>query len=179
MYTLFIDTHDELITVSLVNENNVFTKEQASFHKHAVYLVPMIRSILSENELTVKDIKNIVCINGPGSFTGLRIGLTVGKVLAYTLNVPIYLMSSLEAYLVSSERDENNIAVIEDTKGYYIRGNSIEEQYVSDLSKYDSYNVVPKVLDVRKVVSEALKKSSVNAHLVRANYVKEIEVNKK
>ena len=56
MYTLFIDTHDELITVSLVNESNVFTKEQASFHKHAVYLVPMIRSILSENNLTVKDI---------------------------------------------------------------------------------------------------------------------------
>ena len=53
MYTLFIDTHDEVITVSLVNESNVFTKEQASFHKHAVYLVPMIRSILSENNLTV------------------------------------------------------------------------------------------------------------------------------
>ena len=50
MYTLFIDTHDEVITVSLVNESNVFTKEQASFHKHAVYLVPMIRSILSESK---------------------------------------------------------------------------------------------------------------------------------
>ena len=179
MYTLFIDTHDELITVSLVNESNVFNKEQASFHKHAVYLVPMIRSILSENNLTVKDIKNIVCINGPGSFTGLRIGLTVGKTLAYTLNVSIYLMSSLEAYLVSSEKSDNNIAVIEDTKGCYIRGNNIEEQYVTDMSKYEKYNIVPKVLDVRKVVSEALKKNSVNAHLVRANYVKEIEVNKR
>lgn len=179
MYTLFIDTHDEVITVSLVNESNFFTKEQASFHKHAVYLVPMIRSILSENNLTVKDIKNIVCINGPGSFTGLRIGLTVGKTLAYTLNVLIYLMSSLEAYLVSSEKSDNNIAVIEDTKGYYIRGNNIEEQYVTDMSKYEKYNIVPKVLDVRKVVSEALKKNSVNAHLVRANYVKEIEVNKR
>ena len=179
MYTLFIDTHDELITVGLVNENDVFIKEQASFHKHAVYLVPMVRSILSENKLTVKDIKNIVCINGPGSFTGLRIGLTVSKTLAYTLNVPIYLMSSLEAYLVSSEYNENNIAVIEDTKGYYIRGNNIIEQYVTDMSKYEKYNIVPKVLDVKKVVSEALKKSSVNAHLVRANYVKEIEVNKR
>ena len=127
----------------------------------------------------VKDIKNIVCINGPGSFTGLRIGLTVGKTLAYTLNVSIYLMSSLEAYLVSSEKSDNNIAVIEDTKGYYIRGNNIEEQYVTDMSKYEKYNIVPKVLDVRKVVSEALKKNSVNAHLVRANYVKEIEVNKR
>ena len=45
MYTLFIDTHDEVITVGLVNENDVFIKEQSSFHQHAVYLVTMVRSI--------------------------------------------------------------------------------------------------------------------------------------
>ena len=178
MYTLFIDTHDELITVGLVSESKVLIKEQSSYHKHAVYLVPMVRNLLSENMLTVKDICNIVCVNGPGSFTGLRIGLTVGKVLAYSLGVPIYLISSLEAYLVSSEVSGKVLAVIKDTKGYYVRGGDVKEQYVTDLSEFSGYSVVLKKLDVRKVVNEALRKSSVNVHLVRANYVKEIEANK-
>lgn len=178
MYTLFIDTHDEIINVSLVNESEVISKEQKSFHEHAVYLVPMIRSIIKENNLSFKDIKNIVCVNGPGSFTGLRIGLTVGKVLAYSLSVPIYLVSSLEAYLVSNSINIDSLCVIPDSKGFYIRGENVSEQYVKDLSKYDNFNIIENKLDVKKVVMCALNKESVNVHLVRANYVKEIEVNK-
>ena len=91
MYTLFLSTHSHLITVGLVSDEKVIVKTQESEASHAVYLVPMIESILKENSLSVKNIKDIVCINGPGSFTGLRIGLSVGKTMAYALNVPIYL----------------------------------------------------------------------------------------
>lgn len=182
MYTLFIDSHGELITVSLSNENELIKKEQESEYSHAKYLVPMIDELLKENNLRAENIEKIVAVNGPGSFTGLRIGLSVAKTMAYSLNVPIYLVSSLEAYLVSSNIEDNKIAIIEDNKGYYVcafdkeNNTLIEECYVTSIDEYNEYKIVNKELDIKKVIDYATKKESINPHLVRANYVKEIEV---
>lgn len=184
MYTLFIDTSNEIITVSLYDGFNLIKKVQESEYSHAVYFVPMINDILKENKLTVKNIKNIVAVNGPGSFTGLRIGLSVAKTMAYSLNIPIYLISSLTSYLVSSIVMEDKMCVIPDNKGYYIsmfdKDNSVllEEQYVTDISEYKNIYKVPLELDIEKVIKYALNKEASVTHLVRANYVKKIEVEK-
>ena len=183
MYTLFIDTHDELITVALYKEYDLKIKTQESFMSHAVYLVPMIESLLKENNLTVKDICDIVAVNGPGSFTGLRIGLSVAKTMAYSLSVPIYLISSLTSYLVSSKIDGDKMAVIEDNKGYYVsvfdKDNNVvvPEKYVEELDEFN-YPKVDTNLDLENVIEYAHKLESTPAHLVRANYVKKIEVEK-
>lgn len=183
MYTLFLDTHDSLITVALYNEKDMYVKTKESMYSHAVYFMSMIESILKENNLTVKNIKNIVVVNGPGSFTGLRIGLSAAKTMAYSLNIPIYLISSLTAYLVSSDIQKEKLAVIEDNKGYYIsafdkdNNQVIPEIYVESLEGYN-YEIVTNTLDVKRVIEYALKSIPTNAHLVRANYVKKIEVEK-
>lgn len=184
MYTLFIDTHSELITVALYNQDNYYEKVQESHYEHAVYLTPMIDSILKENGLSVKDIKNIVAVNGPGSFTGIRIGLSVAKTMAYSLNIPIYLVSTLVSYLVSDENMCDKTCIMEDNKGYYVCGfdkdnnQVIEEQYIEDINDFKDKYQVPLKLNVIKVINYALKGKRVDAHLVRANYVKKIEVEK-
>lgn len=178
MYTLFLDTHGEIITVSLYNEKDLFIKTKESHYTHAVYFTSMIKDILKENNLTFKNIKNIVSINGPGSFTGLRIGLSVSKTLAYTLNIPIYLISTLDAYLVSDTSNEKKICIIEDPKGYYIKGTNIEECYTTCTDSYKDYHKVKEEFNIPLVIKYALNSKEVNPHLVRANYVKEIEVNK-
>lgn len=181
MYTLFLSTHSHLITVALVSDENVLVKTQESEASHAVYLVPMIDSILKENNLSVKDIKDIVCINGPGSFTGLRIGLSVGKTMAYSLGVPIYLISSLTSYLVSDNKLCDKICILEESKGYYIsifdKDNNVvkKECFVDDIDSYKNIYRVKEKLNVKKVVDYAKKSDNVNPHLVRANYVKTIE----
>lgn len=48
-----------------------------------------IKKILGASSLQLEDIEGIVCFKGPGSFTGLRIGLSVANALAYALNIPI------------------------------------------------------------------------------------------
>jgi tRNA threonylcarbamoyladenosine biosynthesis protein TsaB len=48
-----------------------------------------IRDMLTGQNLDLKDIEGIVCLKGPGSFTGLRIGLTVANALSYSLSIPI------------------------------------------------------------------------------------------
>ena len=181
MYTLFLSTHSHLITVGLVSDEKVIVKTQESEASHAVYLVPMIESILKENSLSVKNIKDIVCINVPGSFTGLRIGLSVGKTMAYALNVPIYLISSLTSYLVSDDSLCDKICILEESKGYYIsifdKDNNVikEECFVDDIDSYKNIYRVKEELNVKKVVDYAKKSDNVNPHLVRANYVKTIE----
>ena len=64
---------------------------------HSRKLVPMIESVLSELDLTAKDIDAIACTNGPGSFTGIRIGMSTAKGLALADNKPIMPISSLKA----------------------------------------------------------------------------------
>lgn len=48
-----------------------------------------IKKLLSKNKLTIKDLKGVIVYEGPGSFTGLRIGITVANTFAYSLNIPI------------------------------------------------------------------------------------------
>lgn len=184
MYTLFLDTHSGLITVALYDGNTLIEKTQESEYSHAVYLSPMIESILKENNLTFKDIKNIVAINGPGSFTGLRIGLSAAKTLAYLLDIPIYLVSSLSSYLVSNDSLDLKACILEDNKGYYVSvfnkdNECVEEEiYVEDTREYQNYYIVPLELNVEKVIEYAFRSKPIPAHLVRANYVKKIEVEK-
>ena len=183
MNTLFIDSHDELITVALKKGEEIFSLEKESHYEHGVLLMNMIKDIIEKNKLKVTDINNIVAVNGPGSFTGLRIGLTIAKTMAYSLNIKVYLIGSLESYLVSSDINENKEAVIEDNKGFYYQAfdkdnNPItEEIYTENIDKYN-YKRVENKLNIKKVIEYALSKEDTPYHLVRANYVKKIEVEK-
>lgn len=64
---------------------------------HSTKLVPMIESVLSELDLAVADIDAFACTNGPGSFTGIRIGMATAKGLALPGEKPIVTISSLAA----------------------------------------------------------------------------------
>ena len=103
---LFIDTHAELITVALKTDKELFIKTQESEYSHSIYTMPLIQSIFKDNNLNVRDLKKIIVVNGPGSFTGIRIGLSIAKTMAYALKIEINTISSLTAYLVSNNTNE-------------------------------------------------------------------------
>ena len=179
---LFIDTHDELITIALKNNEELFVKTKVSEYAHSVYTMPMIEEIFKENNLNIKDLEKIIVVNGPGSFTGIRIGLSIAKTLAYALNISINTMSSLTAYLVSNETNDNKKAVIEDNKGYYVSvfdkdNNPVVEETYCEEDTYD-YPLVEEKLDIEKIIDYCKDMKSENAHFVKANYIKKIEVEK-
>ena len=97
---LFIDTHDSLITVALKTKSKLFIKTQESEYSHSIYVMPMIKDLFEANKQNIKDLTQIIVVNGPGSFTGIRIGLSIAKTIAYALNIKINTISSLTAYLV-------------------------------------------------------------------------------
>lgn len=179
---LFIDTHDELITIGLKNNDDLFVKTKMSEYSHSIFTMPMIEEIFKENKLDVKDLEKIIVVNGPGSFTGIRIGLSIAKTMAYALNIKINTISSLTAYLVSSDLTCDKIAIIKDNKGCYIsamdKDNNIlvEEQYVSE-NNYD-YKEVDYNLNINKIIEYCKNFESENPHHIKANYIKKIEVEK-
>ena len=177
---LFIDTHDELITIALKNKKDLFIKTQMSEYSHSVFTMPMIESIFKENNLNVKDLKKIIVVNGPGSFTGIRIGLSIAKTMAYALKIDINTISSLTAYLISNNNGKKRKAVIADNKGYYLSAFDendmpLVEEYYSSEDNLD-YEEVEKKLDVNKIIDYCNHYKSENPHHVTANYVKKIEV---
>ncbi len=179
---LFIDTHDELITVALKTKDNLYIKTKESEYSHSIYTMPMIASLFDDNNLDIKDLEKIIVVNGPGSFTGIRIGLSIAKTISYALNIPIKTISSLKAYLISSNINEDKMAVIEDNKGYYIcafdkdNNEILEEQYITE-NNY-KYKEVDYKLDINKIIDYLKDKENENQYFIKANYIKKIEVEK-
>ena len=177
---LFIDTHAELITIALKNKDKLYIKTKESEYSHSVFTMPMIEEIFKESNSDIKDLKKIIVINGPGSFTGIRIGLSIAKTMAYALKIDINTISSLTAYLVSDNHKYTRKAVIRDNKGYYIsafdeNNKVVVEEYYSNIDNLD-YPCVENKLSVSKIIDYCSNLKSENPHFVKANYVKKIEV---
>lgn len=102
MLILSIDTSCNTLGVSLT-ENGIVLAECAINNKktHSVKLMPTVNYVLEASERNIKDVSLIAVVNGPGSFTGLRIGVSCAKALSYTLDIPVIGVSTLD-YLARS-----------------------------------------------------------------------------
>ncbi len=97
MIGLAIDTSTNVMGVGLANEEKVIAEFITNEKKNqSVRLMPAIERLLAEVDLSPKQLNRIIVANGPGSYTGVRIGVTVAKTLAWSLNIPLVGISSLE-----------------------------------------------------------------------------------
>lgn len=106
MKILSIDTASDLCTVAILeNENCIKEIIVDDARNHSEKIMPVIEQALTETNLNLKSIGLIVCDKGPGSFTGIRIG--VGTALAFqdSLNIPCVGISSLEALAYNVKQD--------------------------------------------------------------------------
>ena len=98
MKILSIDTASNLCTVAVL-ENKKCIKEIIvnDARNHSEKIMPVIEQALSESKLTLQDINLIVCDKGPGSFTGIRIGVATAMAFVDSLNLKYTGITSLEA----------------------------------------------------------------------------------
>lgn len=116
MKILSLDTSSDICCVSILEDEKEIAKLQLDKGKtHSENLMPLISSILKNNNLTLSQMNLFVCDKGPGSFTGIRIGIATIKAFTDSLNIPSIGVNSLEV-LASSITSNGLVASIIDAK---------------------------------------------------------------
>lgn len=185
MISMFIDTSLPDVSIALVKDGNVLSKvEKQTSGKHSEYVLKLIEDILNENKLSTKDVDEIIVVNGPGSFTGIRIGVTIAKVFAYIEKIRIVTMTSLLARVIG-ESSSYLLSKIDAKHDNYYVGlydkdyNKVVEKFTNNveleelINKYSPLLVdTSKPYNIKEIVEYTKKLPSENPHSVNPIYLK-------
>ena len=161
MNILALDTTTRNASVSLMVNKDIYTKCINNEVTHSEKLLPLIDEILKEHNVNLKNIDLYACINGPGSFTGIRIGLSTLKAFSFVDKKSIFSINSTDliaitSYLNSSfykEKKQANIVSLIDAKNervYYS---------VNNLSVIDDKIVISPILTTsNELIDDVLEK---------------------
>ncbi len=100
MNILGIDTSAKILNLAVVNNGKMVVDYRIDTVEktHSTLILPLLNDLLNLNSIQLKQIKGISVSIGPGSFTGLRIGLSTAKGLSFALSAPIVGINTLESY---------------------------------------------------------------------------------
>ena len=111
MRILSVSTATNNLSVALNDDEKIIVeKQEVDQRNHSEHLDPLIQEILSENNLKLKDIDRFAVAIGPGSYTGLRIGITTIKMFSSILNKEVVGVSTLKA-LAKSVTDSKALVI--------------------------------------------------------------------
>ena len=119
---LHIETATDVCSVALSRGAEVIgLKEEAGGNNHAKHLLPFVDEVLKQGGCTVSDLNGVAVSIGPGSYTGLRIGVSTAKGIAYTAGIPVMAISTLESiaqgakqlWMESNEEDVQLVPMID------------------------------------------------------------------
>ena len=114
MKILAIDTSSEICSTALFDDDKIIDENNLDNGKtHSENLMPLIDELLKRNKTDLKDIDLISCCVGPGSFTGIRIGVSTIKAMAEINNIKIASVTSLEVLARSVENAEIIVPLID------------------------------------------------------------------
>ncbi|MGE4590050.1 MAG: tRNA (adenosine(37)-N6)-threonylcarbamoyltransferase complex dimerization subunit type 1 TsaB [Acidaminococcaceae bacterium] len=142
MLILGIDTATKVCTVSLVRDNEMVAEYEINAGMtHSEELLPQIGQLLERTKIDKKDIDLIAISIGPGSFTGLRIGLATAEAMAYSWQIPVSGVDTLKAMAYNLPVDDIVLApVLDAQKGnYYL---ALYEWQNGELQEHQKVTVV-------------------------------------
>lgn len=117
MIWLGIDTANSPLSVALVQDGRILCEQTSTLAQtHSIQAMPAIERLLNEASLRPVDLEAIAVSEGPGSYTGVRIGVTLAKTLAWTLNIPLVGVSSLEVIAANGVPFEGLICPLFDAR---------------------------------------------------------------
>ncbi len=108
MYSLLLDSSNTKLAVGIAKDDILLDKiYYDAWQRQSEFMIQEINNILNRNKILPSQINEIIVTDGPGSYTGVRISLTIAKVVGVlNENVKIYLLSSLEIL-----KDKNNLSI--------------------------------------------------------------------
>lgn len=200
MICLFLDTSSSYLNASVIRDNKVIKNIYILLEKDmSKYALLKIKEMLDSLNLKPKDIDEILCVNGPGSFTGLRVGVTIAKTFAWGLNKKIVPVSSLFCMATSIKDKDYIIPIIDARRDYVFAGiydnkykPILDDCYISKEELLDKVNKLNgsytfvSTTDIKNIyinkyipninnLINNLKKEYVNPHQLVPNYLKKTE----
>ena len=114
MILLAIDTATEMCSAALWVDGKLLQKSTVQPRLHAEFILPFIDELLDEAKISKNQINGLVAGQGPGAFTGVRIGVGVAQGLALALNIPVVAVSNLQtlAFTVYRQLDTSKSRII-------------------------------------------------------------------
>lgn len=110
---LLIDSSTSVLRVGLADAaGKIFSAENRDRFRHAEFIISLIDRLLRENGVAKRELNGIIVSTGPGSFTGLRVGLATAKGLAQALKIPVAGVSIFEAASPRLSRTMGRAAVL-------------------------------------------------------------------
>jgi len=166
MKILSIDTSSDICGVALLENDNLIDDNSISNGMtHSENLMPLISELLKRNNIELKEINLIACSVGPGSFTGIRIGVSTAKAFAEVNNIKIAEVTSLETLSQNIENSDTKVSLIDARNnqvycGIFDNNGILKEEYLADdinviierMSKYKDITVVGSGAELHKAL---------------------------
>lgn len=158
---LNIESATEICSVSIAREGKLIAlKETTESQQHAKLLTVFIDEIFKENGIPMKELDAVAVSKGPGSYTGLRIGVSAAKGIAYAGNIPLIAISTLQALALGVSQQQEfekgtwfcpmiDARRMEVYTAFYDVDNQIKKDISADIIDESSYQ---DILKDRKVV---------------------------
>ncbi len=190
MKYLFIDTSANSLIIAIIENNKViYCFNNTNISNTSSKIMAEIDEAFSKTNLKIKDIDKIFIVNGPGSFTGIRVGVTVAKIVGFCLNIPLVPLSELELLATTKTETKYNIPLIDARRGYvygaiydqdlnpyfketHILLSQLEKEYPLDYTIIDSTNAK---IDLLKIIKKHEFDQPINPHNLKPNYLKKTE----
>lgn len=203
MITLFIDTSTDTLSVALFKNDDMLSSTNIVSSEHSKNALVEIEKLFKKNNMSPSDTNRIMIINGPGSFTGLRIGVTIAKIYAWACKIKVIPISTLKAYALSYQDYDYYISTLDARRDCFYAGiydkdyndvlsdkyikksllieniNKLNNYIVIGDKKIDDYNLYSNKLDIKKIFDYYKNKDGISAHLLNPVYLKKTEAEEK
>ena len=203
MRVLYIDTSSDYLYSGIVIDDKLVSEVKRKYEKDlSKEALPKVIELFDTANITPKNLDKIIVVNGPGSFTGIRIGITIAKTIAWALNINITPISGLTAMAISCDKDSYKMPLIDARRGYvygaiYDKENKpiIEDSHIELKALLDKANDLDNVIvisnndikikkenydpNILKIVKQFENTEGVNPHLVNPIYLKKTEAEEK
>lgn len=205
MKYLIIDTCTSSLIISIVQNDKVLAIHEKKLNSDmSTKMIPVMQELFEKLNMKPESIDKIFIAVGPGSFTGIRIGVTVAKTFAWALNIPIVPFSSLEMLATTNIAEDYIVPIIDARRNFVYAGIYDEhltvvekDQYINidDLKnrlkdknyrfisndKFENIAVTEPSINILKIVEKYKNSTGINPHKINPNYLKltEAEINLK
>ena len=193
MITILLDSSNTNLTVGIARDNLLLDYiSYEAWQRQSEYMIPELDKLLKKYNVERNEIDDVIVAKGPGSYTGVRIAITIAKTIATALNAKLYAISSLRVQkdcknpsicLINARSGRSYIGVYEDDKVLLEDQIMKNEDVLNYIKEHPEYSVCgdTKYLGIEGIISNNIKEmlelkpvlESINPLSLKPVYMKE------